>query len=168
MRAALKSAVGRIQVIARAHDRLQRRDPVATVRVDDYLHDLCHGLGELLRDVQPIAVTVRAEQIKLPTSVAIPLGLLTNELVTNAFKYAFPGDREGTIQVSLKRVDETWAELSVADDGVGCTGEPRQGLGTRLTTLLSRQLGGTIAREPVNPGCRVVVRFPLREENRAQ
>ena len=161
VKAALRSAVGRIQVIARAHDRLQRRDPVATVRTDDYLRDLCHDLGELLRDVRPIAVSVEAERIELPTSVAVPLGLLTNELVTNAFKYAFPDDRGGTIRVSLRRADATWAELSVADDGVGCSGEPRQGLGTMLTALLSRQLGGTIAREATGPGCRVVVKFPL-------
>jgi two-component sensor histidine kinase len=161
VQAALRSAVGRIQVIARAHDRLQRRDPVAVVRTDQYLRDVCHGLGELLRDVRPIAVTVEAEPIELPTSVAVPLGLLTNELVTNAFKYAFPHDHGGTIRVSLKRVDSTWAELSVVDDGVGYSGGARQGLGTRLTTLLSRQLSGTIAREPADPGCRVTIRFPL-------
>ena len=163
VKAALKSAVSRVQVVAQAHDRLQRRDPAAMVRTDDYLRDLCHGLGELLRDVRPIAVSVEAERIELPTSIAVPLGLLANELVTNAFKYAFPDDRGGTIRVILKRVDATWAELRVIDDGVGCTGEPRQGLGTRLTALLARQLGGTIAREAAGPGCRVVVRTPLRQ-----
>src|SRR5918999_632946 len=96
-----------------AHDPLQRRDPVTTVRIDDYLRDLCHGLGELLRDVRPVAVSVEAERIELPTSVAVPLGLLTNELVTNAFKYAFPDDRGGTIRVILKRVGASWAELRV-------------------------------------------------------
>jgi two-component sensor histidine kinase len=114
-----------------------------------------------LRDVRPIVVSVDAEHIELPTSVAVPLGLLTNELVTNAFKYAFPGDRGGTIRVSLKRVDTVCAGLSVSDDGVGCSGSPRQGLGTRLTALLSRQLGGTIARDAAGPGCRVLVTFPL-------
>ena len=161
VKAALKNAVTRVQVVARAHDRLQRRDPVAVVRTDDYLRDLCHGLGELLRDVRPIAVSVEAERIELPTSIAVPLGLLANELVTNAFKYAFPDDRGGTIRVILKRLDTTWAELRVIDDGVGCTGEPRQGLGTRLTSLLARQLGGMIAREAAGPGCHVVVRIPL-------
>ncbi len=161
VKAALKSAVGRIQVIAQAHERLQRRDPGAVVRTDDYLRDLCHGLGELLRDVRPIVVSVDAERIELPTSVAVPLGLLTNELVTNAFKYAFPDNRGGTIRVSLKRVDTVCAELSVSDDGIGCSDSPRQGLGTRLTALLSRQLGGTIARDTASPGCRILITFPL-------
>lgn len=138
------------------------------VRTDDYLRDLCHGLGELLRDVRPIAVSVEVERIELPTSVAVPLGLLTNELVTNAFKYAFPHDRGGLIRMSLKWVDTARAELIVADDGVGYSGEPRPGLGTRLTTPFARQLGGTIAREIDDPGCRVVVNFPLGQPNRTQ
>jgi two-component sensor histidine kinase len=158
---ALRSAIGRIQVVARAHERLQRRDPAALVQVDEYIRDLCQGLGELLRDIRPIAVTVDADKMQLPTSVAVQLGLLTNELVTNSFKYAFPNGRGGTIRVTLKAVDETTAQLSVIDDGVGSVDESRQGLGTRLTTLLSRQLGGRITRDTAAPGCRVVVRFPV-------
>jgi two-component sensor histidine kinase len=162
--AALRSAIGRIQVVARAHERLQRREPTSLVHVDAYLQDLCQGLGELLRDVRPIAVRVDAERMELPTSVAVHLGLLTNELVTNAFKYAFPNGRGGTIQVGLSVSDGTSAQLSVVDDGIGCPDGPPQGLGTRLTTLLARQLGGTIHRE-VDAGCRVVVTFPLHRES---
>jgi two-component sensor histidine kinase len=161
VRNALSSAVSRIRVVAQAHDRLQLSDPGATVRTDKYLRDLCQGLGELLRDVRPIAVNVEAEAIELPTAIAVPLGLLTNELVTNALKYAFPGEGGGTIQIELKRMDAGSAVLSVSDDGVGYPAQAREGLGSRLTTLLSRQLGATIRRETAGPGCRVLITFPL-------
>jgi two-component sensor histidine kinase len=161
VQAALKGAVARVRVIARAHNRLQKQDSLGEVRLDEYLDDLCQALGEVLRDVQPIAVIVAAEPLQVPTSVAIPVGLLANELVTNAFKYAFPGDLVGTIRVSLRQSGSGWAELVVEDDGAGYAPNGQEGLGTRLTMLLARQLNGTIERGAVEAGCRVVARFPI-------
>ncbi|WP_376717304.1 ATP-binding protein [Bradyrhizobium sp. 62B] len=64
------------------------------------------------------------------------MGLIVNELATNAFKYAFPEDRGGTVKISLSR-QPSGLELVVEDDGVGCPPEPSQGMGSRLVRLLA-------------------------------
>ncbi|MCC8942820.1 sensor histidine kinase, partial [Bradyrhizobium sp. Arg68] len=85
------------------------------------------------------------------------VGMIASELVTNALKYAFPGDRAGNILVSLSKGDGI--ELAGADNGIGlqsCT-DPA-GLGSRIVQLLAQQLDGEIAYERLNPGLRVRVR----------
>jgi len=160
-RAAFSSAIGRVHVIARAHDRLQRDDHGRSVNMQEYLNDLCTDLGDTLRDVRPIAIRVEAQPIVVDTSVAVPIGLVVNELVTNAFKYAFPGDREGIVIVSLRALGADEAELEVQDNGVGCPDSISEGLGSKLVKLLVAQVNGTLAREMSNPGCRVRARFRL-------
>ena len=72
---------------------------------------------------------------------------MTNELVTNAVKHAFPDGREGNIDVRFQRTDGLWV-LSVRDDGIGLPGvPPKSGLGTSLTEEFARQAGGTLALE---------------------
>ena len=88
----------------------------------------------------------------LPTDRAIPIGLIVNELVTNAVKYAFPGETKGTVMVTLKRVPGE-LRLTVADDGQGV--DPRRadsGLGGRLVEGFAQQLGGQVERESGNTG----------------
>ncbi|WP_352671770.1 sensor histidine kinase [Mesorhizobium sp. M0166] len=123
-----------------------------------YLEELSRHLGDTLRDIRPIAVKVHAEEVHLPTEQAIPLGLIVNELVRNALKHAFPGDRGGTIAVKLFR--DSSLVLTVADDGVGCPPDKNGGIGSRLTELLAKQLGATLTRENYAPGCKVRVVLP--------
>ena len=87
------------------------------------------------------------------------MGLILNELVTNALKYAFPDERPGLVQVQFGKQGNTLC-LSVADDGVGCMGEST-GLGTKLVKLLAEQLGGEAKWEALKPGCRVVAEILL-------
>jgi two-component sensor histidine kinase len=160
LRAAFDAAVSRVQVIANAHDRLQPGGTDGEVNLRDYLEDLCRNLGDSLRDLRPVAVRVEVEPIMVGTDKAVPLGLIVNELVTNAFKYAFPDSAEGAVEVSLRRTKEGEVELTVHDNGIGCT-SLHEGLGSRLVRLLVQQLGGTIAREPAKPGCLVTARLSL-------
>ena len=157
---AFGQALARVRVIANAHDRLQPGGKQGLVNLRDYLEDLCRNLGESLRDVRPVAVRVDAEPITVGPEKATPIGLIVNELVTNAFKYAFPDGRGGAIDVALRRLERDEVELTVRDDGVGCT-TPLEGLGSRLTRLLAQQLGGTITREPAHPGCVVTARLTV-------
>ncbi|HEX2556412.1 MAG TPA: histidine kinase dimerization/phosphoacceptor domain -containing protein [Microvirga sp.] len=160
VRAAFDVAISRVQIIARAHERLQPGGPQGEVNLRDFLEDLCGTLGDTLRDLRPVAVRVEVEPIMTGPDKAVPLGLIVNELVTNAFKYAFPDGAQGAVEVSLRRVSEKEVRLSVEDNGIGCTASD-EGLGTRLTRLLVQQLGGSIQREAGSPGCRVTARLSL-------
>lgn len=83
----------------------------------------------------------------MPRSRAIAVGLVTNELVTNAVKHAFPDGRDGNIDVRFQRNDAGWS-LSVRDDGVGHSGLPsKSGLGASLTEEFARQAGGVLSLE---------------------
>jgi two-component sensor histidine kinase len=159
-RAAFDVAISRVQIIARAHERLQPGGPQGEVNLRDFLEDLCGTLGDTLRDLRPVAVRVEVEPIMAGPDKAVPLGLIVNEFVTNAFKYAFPDGAEGAVEVSLRRVSEKEVHLSVKDNGIGC-GTAHEGLGSRLTRLLVQQLGGSIQREAGSSGCHVIARLSL-------
>src|SRR5215510_4953366 len=153
---ALAGAAQRVEVMAEVHDFL--RDKTGTVEMDRYLGELCRRLGDSLRGVRPIAIRVEADNVELSATTAVPIGIIANELVTNCLKYAFPGDRAGTIVVKLRRDGEI--QLVVEDDGVGCGEDIKEGSGSMLMQLLTRQLGGTMNRTNGSPGCRVEVRLP--------
>lgn len=94
----------------------------------------------MLRDVRPIAVVVHSDKVEVTSSSAVSVGLIVNELATNAFKYAFP-DRGGTVKVSLSRQPFS-LELIVEDDGVGCPPEVSQRDGFAAGTPYRRTIAG--------------------------
>ena len=156
---ALEKAVLRVQAMASAHDHFQPFRQHGRIEMQSYLNTLGRHLGDTLRDVKPIAVKVDAERVHLRTEQAISVGLIVNELVTNSFKHAFPDDRGGSVEVSLRSDAANW-KLWVADDGVGCPATRQERLGSRLTRLLAAELGGSIEWEQRQQGCAVVLRFP--------
>lgn len=153
---ALEKAVLRVQAMASAHDHFQPFKRHGQIEMRSYLETLCRHLGDTLRDTKPIAVKVDAERVHLRTEQAISVGLIVNELVTNAFKHAFPGDRGGTVDVRLQYDAANWT-MRVADDGVGCPVTRQERLGSRLTRLLAAELGGLIEWDEGHSGCAVVV-----------
>lgn len=161
VREALNAANARVMVVAQAQERLRSGDGTSLVDLADYVVSLCHGLGDLLRDVRPIAVRVHCDPLRVPSSVAVHVGLIVNELVTNSLKYAYPGERGGIISVEI-HANGTTVEISVADDGVGCPASAPAGFGSKLVRLLAKQLGGKVTREDAQPGCRT--RVTLTEE----
>jgi two-component sensor histidine kinase len=157
-RAALDKAAARVHAVASAHDYLQPSSQTGEISLRDYLERLREYLDATLRGVRPIRLELAADDVRLKTDQAISLGLIVNELVTNALKHAFPDGRGGTIAVSVRHGSSL--TLTVEDDGVGYPADPQAGLGSRLTRLLSKQLGASIAREDAQPGCRVRVVIP--------
>lgn len=156
VRDALSAANARVLVVAQAQERLRGDRDGGLVDLSDYVASLCQGLGDLLRDVRPIAVRVQCDPLRVPSSVAVHVGLIVNELVTNSLKYAYPDERGGIIAVEI-RSDGARIAITVADDGVGCPSSTRPGLGSKLVRLLAKQLGGSVAREDAQPGCRTRV-----------
>jgi two-component sensor histidine kinase len=158
-RMALNIAADRLTVLAKSQDHLRIGLGDQTTDMQEYLTELCWSLGERLRGIRPIAVEVNAEQVVTKGQKAVRIGLIVNELVTNALKHAFPGDRAGVVAVTLRRCP-TGLRLIVQDNGVGCPEGANEGLGSRLTKLLVQQLHGTMAREPESPGCRITISIP--------
>jgi two-component sensor histidine kinase len=83
-------------------------------------------------------------KLELDIDTAVPLGLIVNELLTNAMKHAFPDDRTGNIKIFLQRIEESTIQLSVTDNGVGFGNKEshNKGFGTQLIQLLVQQLNG--------------------------
>ncbi len=160
-RAALESAVRRVKVVAQAQERLKASaDHHGRIELCGYLESLCTSLGDMLRDVRPIAIRVTCPRLDLEEAQAVAIGLIANELVTNSLKYAFPGDSGGTIRVRAE-IDDRDLRLTVQDDGVGASGASPKGLGSRIVGLLAAQHGGKVAPVVVSQGHGVAVVLPL-------
>ena len=164
-KAALNSAVDRIGVLGSVNNRLGRKAREVVVDSATFLTGLCDDLRTALTGVRPLALRVQAESHAISHSRAVAVGLVVNELVTNAIKYAFPGDREGTILVTFHRAGDEFC-LTVEDDGVG-SGDgdqlPPGGIGQRLVRALTLQLGGRFEATPRAPGTRCLMQFPVQE-----
>lgn len=148
---ALDAANARVLVVARAQERLRGDGDGGHVDLAEYIETLCQGLGDLLRDVRPIAVRVTCDPIEVPSSVAIHVGLIVNELVTNSLKYAYPGERGGIVTVVVARAGAKMT-VTVTDDGAGCPEGAEPGLGSKLVRLLAKQMGGSVQHEAVDKG----------------
>ena len=176
-REGLREAAEHAMALARAHTRLSATDADDGASVDtrDFVLGLCTDLdaavaGEGLRAV---ALVADAEAHILDSERAVQLGLVLNEVVTNALKYAFPEDRAGAVRVRFAREGDEFV-LMVADDGIGLppegdlVGAPPappaygSGLGTRLLRALATQLRGSFSRHPGEGGQGTVaeLRFP--------
>jgi two-component sensor histidine kinase len=158
VRAALEDIAGRVQIIATVHDYLQvsRRD--GRIAMQDYVVSLCRSLGEALGAPGTVALSSSSVDVQLPPEKALAVGVIVNELVTNAFKYAFHDGQTGRVHVELAREGDKLV-LSVSDDGIGCDA-PESGLGTRLVSTFAAQLGGKASwRRPPEGGCRAIVEF---------
>jgi len=96
---------------------------------------------------------------------AVPIGLIVNELLTNALKYAFPKNEQGTIHISLEKTDENNLKLSIRDNGVGKVvgiAPIGTGFGSQLVQLLTQQLNGKM-QEHINEGTHIEFDFLLKK-----
>ncbi len=161
-KAALERVSHRITALGQLYSTLSKADTVEAVDAAAYLDELCRDLIESVHKEGDTSIVLKTdfESELLPTDRAIPIGLIVNELVTNAVKYAFPGEAKGTVMVTLKRVPGE-LRLTVADDGQGL--DPRRadsGLGGRLVDGFARQLGGQVERKSDRQGTTVHLILP--------
>lgn len=160
---ALEAAQLRVDSIARAHRHLYRdaSADAGTVQICDYLGDLCKALADSLFLRGGIALTCECDDAAIARDRAVSIGLVVNELVTNAAKHAFTGRDLGTITVRFATRPAGWV-LSVSDDGVGLSDtaarpEAGSGLGTRLIEAFARQAGGKLHTDSDRTGTRVTL-----------
>lgn len=164
-RNALNETQARISAIAGLHRRLYTSEDVRSVSLDAYLQALIDELDTTLRaDGHTAQIRTQLESVQLPTDKAVSIGVIVTELLTNAYKYAYPGGDAGEVRVMLQRTEGNRARLVVEDDGVGWngTGTPKgSGLGTRLISTMANQLGTTICYGDGSRGTRSVIEIQL-------
>ena len=160
-----KAMQARITAIAQLYDLISHSSRGPAIAVDAYLREIAKAMSaSLLGSTSNIKIEVKAEALDLDPDLAVPFGLLVNELATNAIKHAFP-DGTGRVTLSVERVGDK-IELTVADDGVGMnekdavkTAEKR---GSDYVTIFVRQLAGTIVPAVVQEtGTTVRIRLPF-------
>ena len=139
--AALQDAARRLGVFTRVHELLHSYG-VGDRAVD--LADVIQTLAEALRAIFSDRVTLRvvADHVMVEARIAIPLALLVNEAVTNAFKHAYPDGEPGEIFVRVAKISDRGLRIGIQDDGVGFTSDVRRGaLGLALMRTFAAQVG---------------------------
>jgi two-component sensor histidine kinase len=159
--AQLTIAATRVASLGRVHHRLHLLDHQDIVEFKQYLRHLCEDLSELLFQGQSDhGVVCEGTTADVPTAIAVPLGFIVNELITNSAKYA-----EGHVSVRIEAMSPTDRSLSVVDDGPGWPAgfkpEDSKGLGMKIVLSLVQQIGGTLRILPGDQGrgTRFVVKF---------
>lgn len=159
VREALADAGSRIHAIGQVHDQLWRSPDLETVQLMDFVCQLCEGLSES-SEVHQVECEVGDGAV--PSDVAIPLGLIVNEFVTNAIKYAY-GPEGGLVRVEGVVTDGE-VRVTVIDHGKGFdlqAARTTRSLGLRVVDSLVRQLGGTLSSDMGGPGSILTLVAPL-------
>ena len=160
---ALEEMQARISAIAGIHRRLYTSQDVEAVELDAYLSGLVEELQLAMKaSGRDHAIRLQAEPIRLATDKAVSLGVVVTELVTNAYKYAYPGGTQGEIRVQVMREGADPLSLTVEDDGVGWTGEGEAkgtGLGSRIIRAMASNLRSVLTYAPGRTGTRAVLSF---------
>lgn len=161
---ALGTALHRVESIARAHRHLYRGTGQSdAVQMRAYLGDLCAALADALLLRGGVTLACSVDEVEVPRDRAVSIGLVVNELVTNAAKHAFRNRDGGTIEVAFRKSPAGWT-LIVGDDGVGLQGAapagPDHGLGSRLIPAFARQANGTLTTQSGPGGTIVTMELP--------
>jgi PAS domain S-box-containing protein len=163
-REALDECASRVQAIGLIHETLFRAKDFTRLPFREYATRLVENLMYTsARSPDAISCQVDIAPAALTVQKAIPCGLIINELVTNAFKHAFPGNRRGQVRVGLRELDSRLLVLTVADDGIGLGEgfelEASSSLGLTLVATLVDQLKGSLAITRA-PGASFEITFP--------
>ena len=163
--AELRGILNRIETLRLVHEKIYAGGTTDRVDAGAYLTELCGGLLRLHEESARAGVRIRTDlgRAVVKTDVAVPLGLIVNEFVTNSLKYAF-GHGPGVISVELTRDEEGLMRLVLSDNGCGLPVDNSKapgssGTGMRLINGFVRQIDGQ-SEWTTGPGTTLVVRFP--------
>jgi len=164
-RSVLSEMTNRIYSMSMVHDLLYRSKNLAEIILNDYLDKLVTRLVAAYKTTgSDVDVIISAEAIPINIQVAVPLGLVINEVVTNALKYAFPGDRDGQIEISAKVQGENGLLLIIKDNGVGLQkgngSHSSQTLGLQIIQdIVQLQLFGELTQSSTD-GVKYIIQIP--------
>jgi two-component sensor histidine kinase len=163
-------AAARVTAIAVIHEQLHKHDYVGTLALDRYLIDLCREISTASSSSdQAWSLIVDADPLIIPAGIAVPLGLIVNELVTNAIQHSRPTGEGGSVHIVLKDNADNFS-ISISDPGdgpasaqAGSLGTRHCGLGTRIVQSLCRQIEGTLTKGRLASGYSVTVTVPRHD-----
>jgi two-component sensor histidine kinase len=164
---ALQASITRVKTMANIHTQLYQSHDLNKVDFGSFIRDLIGNISQSYgRAVFPVEIHVDTDETRLDIDTSIPCGLILNELLANALKYAFPGGKEGKINVRM-RSEEGHVALTVQDNGIGFPEEinfrETQSLGLELVNLLVGQMNGEIDLK-VDGGTTWTITFPIKDE----
>ena len=145
----LQDSQNRVRSMALIHEKLYQSPDLARIDIAEYIRNLVTYLIRSYRvDTEKINLIIKADNISLGVDLAVPCGLILNELVSNSFKYAFPNGKIGKIYIELSANRDGQFTLTVGDNGVGLPPDINfqrtTSLGLQLVNTLVEQLDGTI------------------------
>jgi two-component sensor histidine kinase len=155
---AITDSQRRIQSMSLIHQKLYQSNNLSVVNIRNYIHELLDFLGGSLNAGKRVRFNLDLEPVELDLTKCIPLGLILNEAITNAFKYAFRDGREGNISISFKSEADGRFLLEIKDDGVGFPADQPASMGMNLIRGLCEEIGGQLTISGGN-GTRIAVSF---------
>lgn len=145
---AIKESRERMQTIAIIHQKLYHADNTTVINMPGYINELVENIKDNFADNSRIRFRLDIDNVALDIAQSMPLGLIINEAITNALKYAFSKDERGLIQISLNSQDNESVFLKIADNGKGLPEGidimHTNSLGLKLIRLFSEQLEGDL------------------------
>ena len=157
-REALADTQRRIDAIAQVHRKLYSSGDVESVDMSEYLTAIVEELqGTWSTPDAPRTIRLVSDTLRLHPDKAVSVGVIVNELVSNACKYAYSSTTGGEIRVALSRADDARFSLSVEDDGIGMVeGDPPRGsgLGSKLVIAMARSLAAEFGYDRAHAGVR--------------
>ena len=172
---ALQETQNRVRAIAAVHESLYATRDFGTISLGPYLQHLLRDLGSLYDSGNRIQLDLVSADLALDIRDAIPLALISNELLSNSLRHAFPGDRQGLVTIRLGYVEAPdrstapdEAELFISDDGIGLPEGPgsferTNSTGFELLRLLVAQLHGKMDVQSSSAGSSFRISFPLEK-----
>ncbi|WP_431136165.1 tetratricopeptide repeat-containing sensor histidine kinase [Psychroserpens mesophilus] len=161
---AMIASQNRVQSMGIIHQKLYQGENLGSIDMKDYFLNLSDGILDTFNAEDKVKIECAMDRLELDVDTAVPIGLIVNELLTNALKYAFPKDSKGQIEISLAQSNSDTLTLKVIDNGVGKTTgiSPKgTGFGSQLIKLLTQQLNGNM-EEKIDNGTSVSFEFKIK------
>ncbi|WP_456436925.1 tetratricopeptide repeat-containing sensor histidine kinase [Psychroserpens sp.] len=161
---AMIASQNRVQSMGIIHQKLYQGDNLGSIDMKDYFVNLSDGILDTFNAENKVKIECAMDKLELDVDTAVPIGLIVNELLTNALKYAFPENSKGKIEISLSKPNPETLTLRVVDNGIGKVvgSSPKgTGFGSQLVKLLTLQLNGIMEEKNEN-GTSILFQFKTK------
>ncbi len=166
---AVQESKNRVASMALIHQKLYQGENLAAIEMRDYFETIGKAIKDSFGEkAKNVSLEIDMSEIELDVDTAIPIGLITNELITNSLKHAFPDKQNGQILITLNQGKDGLLKLQIADNGKASKNESNvkkeKGFGSLLIQLLTTQLGGSLEKSN-DAGTLTVIHFPMQEKS---